>query len=179
MSGVAHGSAAPPTGPGMTPSAPARSGRRASMAVAIGVTAVLAAAMTGCSAVDTGTDVKSDYAQVCKDSSTNKRLPDDQCNERSSPSAAWYFLPMYHGANSHVPAVGQPLAGGETSKPAGATSKPVSDKGGTFYSTDTKAKNPTSGRGTDYSNGKTSSDGTGKSGTSRGGFGSKGGGSGS
>ncbi|BFM23412.1 hypothetical protein QE430_002196 [Microbacterium testaceum] len=90
--------------------------RRASRTVTVGVVAALAASLTGCGQ---GSNVSEDYAQICRDNSTEKRLPDDDCNNHGG-SAHWYYLPI--GSSSRtVPAVGQPTTGGVDSLPSGKT----------------------------------------------------------
>jgi hypothetical protein len=101
--------------------------RRASTAVSIGVVAALAATLTGCGE---GSGVNPDYAQICRDNSTAKRLPDGDCNNHAG-GAGWYFLPLANRGNTAVPAVGQKTSGGVSSLPAGKTGATgVSSKGG-------------------------------------------------
>lgn len=116
-----------------------RSGRRRSAAVALGVTALLASAvLTGCS--PSGDVIDADYAKVCQEKTTEKRVEDDKCSEegRSSGHAGWYFFPMGGSGSttSHsIPAVGSKLSGGTTSIPSNASSKSgVSSKGSTSVS---------------------------------------------
>jgi len=90
--------------------------RRASRTVTVGVVAALAATLTGCGQ---GTNVSDDYAQICRDNSTEKRLPDDDCNNHGG-SAHWYYLPLGSGSRT-VPAVGQPATGGSDNLPSGKT----------------------------------------------------------
>ncbi|WP_295845347.1 tRNA-dihydrouridine synthase [uncultured Microbacterium sp.] len=90
--------------------------RRASRTVTVGVVAALAATLTGCGQ---GTNVSDDYAQICRDNSTEKRLPDDDCNNHGG-SAHWYYLPLGSSGRT-VPAVGQPATGGSDSLPSGKT----------------------------------------------------------
>lgn len=90
--------------------------RRASRSVSVGVVAALAATLTGCGQ---GTNVSEDYAQICQDNATEKRLPDDDCNNHGG-GAHWYFLPLGSGGRT-VPAVGQPVAGGVDTLPGGKT----------------------------------------------------------
>lgn len=111
-----------------------RPGRRRSGAVMLGVTALLASAvLTGCT--PSGDVIDADYAKVCQEKKTEKRVEDDKCSEegRSSGSTGWYFFPMgssSSGKTHSVPAVGSKLSGGTTSIPDKATSKSgVSDKG--------------------------------------------------
>jgi len=90
--------------------------RRASRTVTVGVVAALAATLTGCGQ---GTNVSDDYAQICRDNATEKRLPDDDCNNHGG-SAHWYYLPLGSSGRT-VPAVGQPATGGSDSLPSGKT----------------------------------------------------------
>lgn len=86
--------------------------RRSSTAVLLGVTAVLAVSLTGCS---TGAD----YQGMCKDKGTGNRLPDDQCADGNTAYRAgghfWYFLPV----GARAPMVGSALTGGSSLAPAG------------------------------------------------------------
>lgn len=123
--------------PDITLSMPAKhSGRRRSGAVILGVTALLASAvLTGCS--PSGDVIDADYAKVCQDKKTEKRVEDDKCSEegRSSGYAGWYFFPMGTSSStkSHsIPSVGSKLSGGTVSIPEKASAKAgVSDKGST------------------------------------------------
>ena len=90
--------------------------RRASRTVTVGVVAALAATLTGCGQ---GMNVSDDYAQICRDNSTEKRLPDDDCNNHGG-SAHWYYLPLGSSGRT-VPAVGQPATGGSDSPPSRKT----------------------------------------------------------
>lgn len=90
--------------------------RRASRTVTVGVVAALAASLTGCGQ---GSNVSEDYAQICRDNATEKRLPDDDCNNHGG-SAGWYYYAL--GSNSRtVPAVGQTATGGTDTLPSGKT----------------------------------------------------------
>ncbi|MDM7886703.1 MULTISPECIES: tRNA-dihydrouridine synthase [Curtobacterium] len=93
--------------------------RRASRAVSIGVVAALAASLTGCGQ---GAGVNADYAKICRDNSTQKRLPDDDCNNHGG-HAGWYYLPVSSSRSTRVPAVGERASGGTTSLPSGKTAK--------------------------------------------------------
>lgn len=110
------------------------SGRRRSGAVVLGVTALLASAvLTGCS--PSGDVIDADYAKVCQDKTSEKRVEDDKCSEegRSSGHAGWYFFPMGTSGStkSHsIPAVGSKLTGGKTSIPSNASSKSGVDSKG-------------------------------------------------
>lgn len=80
--------------------------RRRSASVALGVTALMAAGLTGCAS-------SPDYAAVCVDPETEERVEDDQCDDDSDYNGAssgffWYYL----GANSMVPGVGGRATGG-------------------------------------------------------------------
>jgi hypothetical protein len=92
--------------------------------MALGVTAILASALlTGCT--PSGDVIDADYAKVCRDSKTQQRTDDKNCNSESGRSGGaygWYFLPM-GSSNRSVPGVGQSLSGGTTSIPSNATSK--------------------------------------------------------
>ncbi|MBA3800468.1 MAG: hypothetical protein H0X18_15515 [Geodermatophilaceae bacterium] len=77
-----------------------------STGVSLGVTAIMAAGLTGCSS-------SADYAAVCVDPQTEQRVDDDECDDDSDyPGSGsgffWYFL----GASSRVPAVGGAVSGG-------------------------------------------------------------------
>jgi len=93
--------------------------RRASRAVSIGVVAALAASLTGCGQ---GSGVNADYAKICRDNSTQKRLPDDDCNNHGG-HAGWYYLPVSSSRSTRVPAVGAQASGGTTSLPSGKTAE--------------------------------------------------------
>jgi hypothetical protein len=101
---------------------PEKMRRNASMA--LGVTAILASALlTGCA--PNGDVIDADYAKVCRDSKTQQRTEDKNCNSESGRSGGaygWYFLPMGSSGRS-VPGVGQSLAGGTDSIPSSASSK--------------------------------------------------------
>ncbi|SDH56538.1 tRNA-dihydrouridine synthase, partial [Microbacterium sp. 77mftsu3.1] len=57
------------------------------------------------------------------DNDTEKRLPDDDCNNHGG-SASWYFLPLLlNGQRTNVPAVGDTARGGTSTLPAGKTAK--------------------------------------------------------
>lgn len=80
--------------------------RMRSAGVSIGVTALMAAGLTGCS-------TSADYAAVCVDPETQERVDDDQCDDDSDYNGTgsgffWYYL----GASSRVPGVGSPVSGG-------------------------------------------------------------------
>ena len=80
--------------------------RMRSSSVAIGITAVMAANLTGCSS-------SADYAAVCVDPETQERVDDDECDDDSDYNGVgsgffWYYL----GASSRVPAIGQTATGG-------------------------------------------------------------------
>ena len=131
--------------------------RRASRTLALGGTLALAAAMTGCGPDPDYRQTSEDYAQVCRDETTQERVPDEDCDDSAGTSHAhaghrtgWYFIPLAGGRT--VPAVGQRAGGGLTTRPGTGTTTKVPSSGGEFA----------------------------KSGTvSKGGFGSKGGGAGS
>jgi hypothetical protein len=81
--------------------------RMRSSSVALGITAVMAANLTGCASSS------ADYAAVCVDPATEERVPDDQCDDDSDYNGVgagffWYYL----GASSRVPAIGSTATGG-------------------------------------------------------------------
>lgn len=80
--------------------------RMRSSGIALGITAVMAANLTGCAS-------SADYAAVCVDPETQQRVDDDQCDDDADYNGAgtgffWYYL----GARSVVPAIGQTATGG-------------------------------------------------------------------
>jgi hypothetical protein len=84
--------------------------RMRSSSVTLGVTAVVAAGLTGCAS-------SADYAAVCVDPSTDQRVADDQCDDTDGGSSAggvgagafvWYYL----AASRVVPAIGAGVSGG-------------------------------------------------------------------
>lgn len=101
------------------PSAPTRR----SAAVTLGVTALLAASLTGCSIGEE----EPDQVAVCVDQETQERVADDQCDpEQESRGGSgslvgaaflWYYL----GRASAFPALGARVAGGTFATPASGT----------------------------------------------------------
>ena len=84
--------------------------RRRSTSVSLGVAAVLAATLTGCSA--SAGEGEYDYAAVCADQQTQQRVADDDdCDDRGS--YAWYYIPV----GSQAPAVGDRVSGGSFAAP--------------------------------------------------------------
>jgi hypothetical protein len=84
---------------------PARRRMRSS-SISLGITALMASSLTGCSS-------SADYAAVCVDPETQERVDDDQCDDDSDYNGAgagffWYYL----AASSRIPAVGQTTSGG-------------------------------------------------------------------
>lgn len=80
--------------------------RMRSSSISLGITALMASSLTGCSS-------SADYAAVCVDPETEERVDDDQCDDDSDYNGVgtgffWYYL----GASSRIPAVGQPASGG-------------------------------------------------------------------
>lgn len=101
--------------------------RRVSNVVSIGVVAALAASLTGCGE---GAGVKEDYAQICRDNTTQKRLPDGDCNNHGG-HAGWYYFPLSGRTSTKVPAVGDQATGGVATLPSGKTAKSgLSSRGG-------------------------------------------------
>jgi hypothetical protein len=101
--------------------------RRRSATVALGVTALLAAGLTGCSS-DSGSAgdgevyaEDTDYQAVCVDEATQERIDDDHCDDggpryHGSGLAAWYFLSRGAG----YPRVGRKVTGGTFTNPSSA-----------------------------------------------------------
>lgn len=80
--------------------------RMRSTSISLGITALMASSLTGCSS-------SADYAAVCVDPETQERVDDDECDDDSDYNGAgsgffWYYL----GASSRIPAVGSPATGG-------------------------------------------------------------------
>lgn len=80
--------------------------RMRSTSISLGITALMASSLTGCSS-------SADYAAVCVDPETQQRVDDDECDDDADYNGAgsgffWYYL----GASSRVPAVGQTASGG-------------------------------------------------------------------
>ncbi|NHC47546.1 hypothetical protein [Motilibacter aurantiacus] len=129
---------------------------RRSTSVSLGLTALLAAGLTGCGGSD-GDDVNA----VCVDAQTQQRVDDDECDDDAYNGSVagspflWYFL----GRASAVPAFGVPVVGY-----AGSFSPPASLSG-------VRTGMPRAGAAKGYTGGKVTK-------VSRGGFGSSGGKSG-
>jgi hypothetical protein len=99
---------------------PARRRMRSS-SISLGITALMASSLTGCSS-------SPDYAAVCVDPETQERVDDDQCDDDSDYNGGgsgffWYYL----GASSRIPAVGQTTSGGTFS---GSTLNGTVQRGG-------------------------------------------------
>ncbi|MDO4915995.1 MAG: hypothetical protein Q3974_00060 [Rothia sp. (in: high G+C Gram-positive bacteria)] len=148
-----------------------QSRRKSSQAVAIGAVTALAMALTGC-ATDEERETDADYAQICVDEKTQERVEDNQCQDTSHSHSnfGWMWLPFFLSMSNNraniIPPIGTRLTPDQHAtrqRPQNARSTTVPTSG----VTPSKSKN---GKTTMKSN---------KSGTSRGGFGSKGGGSGS
>ncbi|WP_288797415.1 tRNA-dihydrouridine synthase [uncultured Arsenicicoccus sp.] len=88
---------------------------RRSQVVVLGMTAVLASTLTGCSQ-----ETRRTSAGVCVDAQTNERLPDSECDGRRTRAgfvgnpARWY----YYNDGARVPGVGQRVSGGSFSAPS-------------------------------------------------------------
>ena len=97
--------------------APRRS-RRRSASVSVGVVAVLAAALTGCSDTQGGQGQydDDDYAAVCVDEQTELRVDDDRCDDDGvvgGGAYAWYYVPF----GRRVQPVGSRVGGGSFNPP--------------------------------------------------------------
>lgn len=92
--------------------------RMRSASVAIGVTAVVAASLSGCSLTE-------DYTAVCVDEDTMERVSDYECDDDGYNSSygggsyVWYYL----GGNRRVPSVGSYVSGGSTTPPRGSSGR--------------------------------------------------------
>ena len=80
--------------------------RMRSTSISLGITALMASSLTGCSS-------SADYAAVCVDPETEQRVDDDQCDDDSDYNGSgggffWYYL----AARSVVPGVGSTVSGG-------------------------------------------------------------------
>ncbi|WP_246081828.1 hypothetical protein [Nocardioides litoris] len=123
--------------------------RMRSSGVAIGVTALMAAGLTGCSS-------SADYAAVCVDPETQERVPDDECDDADddydgdsvgSSGFFWYYL----AASRSYPGIGSRVSGGtfNASKVSGSVQRGgLSSSGGSSVkSATTKGGFGGSGRG--------------------------------
>jgi hypothetical protein len=91
--------------------------QRKSATVALGITALLAPSLSGCSSD------KVDNQAVCVDEQTQERVPDDQCDPNGNGVGGlgaspflWYFLGTTVGRG--FPAIGQRVSGGTFTAPA-------------------------------------------------------------
>lgn len=80
--------------------------RMRSVKVSLGLTALVATALTGCSG---DKDKKADYAAVCVNPVTNERIDDSQCHDNReydghSGGYYWYYVPT--GGSYIMPPVG-------------------------------------------------------------------------
>ena len=173
--------------------------RYASSTVALGCTAVIAAALTGCVAYDNADvpqpsqeTVSHNYAQMCQDVQTGNRVSDEYCevndesqSSGSSPNYSLVWLPLWLNMSRPVPAVGSPIGsvnGLEKTAPTGGstvyTPSASGDKvTGSGELSKPAAKVDTSKRGgnSDANPGSKSDKGNmTKNGSEKGGFGSKG-----
>lgn len=142
--------------------------RKSSQAVAIGAVTALAVALTGCSSEESQ-ETDADYAQICVDQQTQERVDDDQCDDHthSHSNFGWMWLPFFLSMNNNRANVIPPVGSRVTNEHHGTFQQPKDQK-----STRVPHNGVTPSRS---KSGKT----TMKSGTSRGGLGTKGGGSGS
>ncbi len=85
--------------------------RRRSTSVTIGVTAVLVATLSGCSAAQGNEEEDYDYGAVCADQQTELRVEDDTCAEGGA--YGWYYIPT----GSRAQAVGERVSGGSFNEP--------------------------------------------------------------
>jgi hypothetical protein len=143
--------------------------RRKSASVTLGVTSLLAVALTGACAsrpVAQATDGGGgEYGAVCVDPQTQERMDDDYCDDDTHhhSGGGWYFIPF----GRSYPGRGQRVSGGSFTRPGGGSTVKY---GGGSAGSGTFAKpggSAATGGGTESAS------------VSRGGFGGKAGGSGS
>jgi hypothetical protein len=146
--------------------------RRKSASVTLGVTSLLAVALTaacGNDAPDDGApdDGAAEYGAVCVDQQTQERLDDDYCDDDNHyhSGGGWYFI---RGGRPY-PAKGKVVSGGSFARPGGGSSV----KYGGWPAQGGSLAQP---GGVTQPGGKAA---TGSDTVSRGGFGGKSGGSGS
>jgi hypothetical protein len=85
--------------------------RMRSVSVAIGVTAVAAAALSGCTSTQ-------DYDAVCIDEDTQERVSDYNCDDYSPSSGGSTYVWYYVDSSRRTPSLGSRVSGGSTVKPA-------------------------------------------------------------
>jgi len=83
--------------------------RRRSASVTIGVTAVLTATLSGCSAFQ---EEEYDYGAVCVDQQTQRRVDDNRCDDGGAFDW-WYYMPV----GSRAQPVGERASGGSFDPP--------------------------------------------------------------
>lgn len=103
--------------------------RRKSVTLTLGITSLLTSAMlTGC---DTdGNTIDADYAQVCREKSSELRVDDSKCSDqgRAGGYYGWYFFKT--SSNPTIPAVGSKLSGGSATAPStGSVKSGIPSKG--------------------------------------------------
>lgn len=109
--------------------------RMRSAGITLGLTALVAASLTGCS----NDDDQPDYAAICVDPQTQERASDDNCKDEreyhgSGAGFFWFYMATRGGAL--VPPIGgryTPTGGTYTipqSRPAGTSGSPTIKRGG-------------------------------------------------
>jgi hypothetical protein len=94
-----------------------------SMSVVLGVTAVTAAALSGCSS-------SPDYNAVCIEEESQQRVSDSDCDNDSYGSTyRWYYI----GSGQRIPSVGSRVYGGSTVEPAGSVARGGQSSSGDSY----------------------------------------------
>lgn len=104
--------------------------------VAIGVTAMAAATLTGCSS-------EPDYDAVCIDEQTQERVSDYECDDDDGSYGGSTYVWYYLRSGQRIPSVGTYVSGGSTSKPSGSVQRGGSSAGGS-------SDGSSSGSSTDY-----------------------------
>ncbi|TWD79926.1 hypothetical protein FB561_0992 [Kribbella amoyensis] len=85
--------------------------RMRSAGITLGLTALMAASLTGCSSGD-----QPDYAAICVDPQTQTRTDDDECKderEYHGSGAGFFWFYMATRGNGYVPAVGSRYNAGQ------------------------------------------------------------------
>lgn len=162
---------------------------RASKTVALGATAAMVTAITGCSVSDS-TETTETYAILCQNTETGERVPDEECENagdavdkvesfdgqetktdetHTSSNSSFVFLPLWLNTGGSVPAVGERISGNDirTTKPSTGHGYYMGEQGGNIKDNGRVVAKP----GT---NGSRTNSGTGKSGTNSTGSGNKG-----
>lgn len=96
--------------------------RLSSVSVTVGAVLTAGIALAGCSADEP------DHTEICVDSQTMERVPDERCEQHSLSSSTflWYYL----GRSFAAPPVGSKVTSGSFTKPTTGTVGRVPSSGG-------------------------------------------------